>query len=245
MLRSFFILLVLLIASTSSQAALIEYQGYSRHTDSDVVTGGGLEWLKWDLTKNMSISDALFAYQDKGWSLASNAQMALLLNDFQFGKNDWNDVEWASQYIDSITFNTVDSTMESFFELFGYTSLIEEGSFGVCAYFTDLGCKSPGYSYKEALVFYGNDADGDQLYNEASILNRWMSLSVDGFVYRNSAELYGDYANAFWGASDNRGVALVRTAGSTPLPVSLPGSFSLLVLGLVALAYRRRTLRCS
>jgi hypothetical protein len=242
MLRSFFILLAFLIASTSSQAALIEYQGYSRHADSDVVTGGGLEWLKWDVTKNMSIVDALLEYQHAGWSLASNAQMALLLNDFQFGKNDWNDVEWESQSSYLVSANSVDTAMLSFFELFGYTDLWEDNVVGTCGYFVGAAC--PGYIYKAVYAFYGNDADGDQLFNLAHMFTGRILSTADGFAYRNSAELGADYSDPFWGAQHNAGVALVRTAGSTPLPVSLPGSFSLFFLGLVALAYRRRTLWC-
>ena len=76
MLMKTFIASCLLVTSMASQAAIISHYGYERDSASNIVTGGGLEWLKWDVTKGLSINAALAAYSADGWMLASNSQMA-------------------------------------------------------------------------------------------------------------------------------------------------------------------------
>lgn len=237
MLRKFFVLAGLLLASVSAQAAVIEYKGYSRDSSSNIVTGGGLEWLKWDVTKGMSIQSALAAYSADGWTLASNSQMAGLFNDFQFGKNDWSDVESESQSSWDVSFNSATNVATSFFQIFGQMSTISDNG-QVCSYFINKECNYPGYTYRGTAALFGNDADGDFNYNQAFVMNGLLYVRADeNFAYRIIAELDSDHVVSYWGYEDV-GVALVRAV--QPIPVSLPGSLSILALGLAGLAYRRR-----
>ena len=59
--KVFTLSLLLTIASgfVPVNAALITHNGYMLNTNTNIVTGGGLEWLQWDVTLGMSISDAL------------------------------------------------------------------------------------------------------------------------------------------------------------------------------------------
>ena len=71
------VLLAVMAIPTSSIAYVLD-------ETTNIVTdeASGLEWLKWTETSNLSINAALSTYKDDGWRMASNADMALLLNDF-------------------------------------------------------------------------------------------------------------------------------------------------------------------
>lgn len=227
----------LLLASLTTQAALVEYNGYSREESSTVVTGKGLEWLKWDVTKGMSIQSALVAYSADGWTLASNAQMAGLFNDFQFGKNDWSDVESERQFSGEASVNSATNVATSFFQIFGQMSTISDHGH-VCSYFITKECNYPGYLYRGTAALFGSDADGDFQYNQAFVMNGLLYAGADeNFAYRIGADLYPDNEVPYWGYEDV-GVALVRAV--QPIPVSLPGSLSILGLGFIGLMYQRR-----
>jgi hypothetical protein len=237
MLRKIFVLVGLLLASVSAPAAVIEYKGYSRDSSSNIVTGGGLEWLKWDVTKGMSIQSALAAYSADGWTLASNSHMAGLFNDFQFGKNDWSDLESESQFSGFVSVNSATNVATSFFQVFGQMSTISDNGH-VCSYFINKECNYPGYLYRSTAALFGNDADGDFQYNQAFVMDGLLYAGADeNFAYRVGAYLDPDYQVPYLGYEDI-GVALVRAV--QPIPVSLPGSFSIIVIGLVGLAYCRR-----
>jgi hypothetical protein len=227
----------LLLASLTTQAALVEYNGYSREESSTVVTGKGLEWLKWDVTKGMSIQSALVAYSADGWTLASNAQMAGLFNDFQFGKNDWSDVESEWQLSRTESVNSATNAATRFFQIFGQMSTISDHGH-VCSYFINKECSYPGYLYRGTAALFGNDADGDFQYNQAFVMNGLLYAGADeSFAYRVIADLDADNHVSYWGYEDV-GVALVRAV--QPMPVSLPGSLSIVGLGFIGLMYQRR-----
>lgn len=42
------LILILLACSPTTFAAVITYGSYSHDTDTNIVTGDGLEWLRWD-----------------------------------------------------------------------------------------------------------------------------------------------------------------------------------------------------
>jgi hypothetical protein len=56
--------------------------GYTRDDASVVVQGFGLEWLQWTETQGQSVDNALRDYEDDGWRLATNIEMADLFNAF-------------------------------------------------------------------------------------------------------------------------------------------------------------------
>lgn len=116
----------LLLTSVQSQAALISHYGYQRDSATNIVKGGGLEWLMWDATKGMSVLGALATYS--GWQVASRRQMVSLFNAFKFGRDNWDEtgkyvaynMEWSQDE---------SSPHQALFSLFGYTYQSPESSF--------------------------------------------------------------------------------------------------------------------
>ncbi|OBP16481.1 hypothetical protein A5320_03485 [Rheinheimera sp. SA_1] len=185
----------------------------------------------------MSIESALVAYSADGWTLANNAQMAGLFNDFQFGKNDWSAVESESQFSVEVSVNSATNVATSFFQIFGQMSTISDNGH-VCSYFITKECNYPGYVYRGTAALFGNDADGDFQYNQAFVMNGLLYAGEDeNFAYRVIADLDADNHVSYWGFEDV-GIALVRAV--QPMPVSLPGSLSILGLGFIGLMYQRR-----
>ena len=58
------------------------YYGYALDEATDIVTGGGLEWLQWDRTIGQSVNTALDEHGDDDWRIATDAEISALLNDF-------------------------------------------------------------------------------------------------------------------------------------------------------------------
>ena len=228
-----FIASCLLVTSMASQAALISYNGYQRDSASNIVKGGGLEWLKWDVTNGTSINSALATYAKDGWSLASNIHIATLFNVFQFGKTDWtaNPIEqshWLAINLEGV------SAYENFIELFGETAGYREQ----CYEYLGLGCVRDSFSLAKYGVLTGN----------SEIRPLIVSVVISPDIYADVNEFMGGYVGyGFkdwtddWNYEiDGFGIALVRPARTDVTPVPLPTSISLLALGFVALGYRRR-----
>lgn len=101
MLKKTLVASCLLVASMSSQATIISYDGYQREnggecTDAEkvckynIVTDGKLEWLMWDVTKGMSIDSSLDFYKPGLWRLASNSEMEGLFSVFFKSGGTWD-----------------------------------------------------------------------------------------------------------------------------------------------------------
>lgn len=235
MLKNIILLSGLLVASMNAQAALISHFGYERDSASNIVKGGGLEWLKWDVTKGMSINKALTDYSSQGWRLASSVDMAALFNAFSFGINTWTSNEQVSQYAglpwDSSENN---SPHASFTLMFGAT---DKSS---CSDVWSSGCYVAYDPKNESHAFFGSDLNSNGIYNLASVKDDntrdygWAKGSTGHQAYMYAEAVSRDYSYALYG------VALVRSASPQPGTVDTPGSIGLLVLGLAALGYRRR-----
>lgn len=90
-MRKLISLAALAVLSLSAHATPIEYRGYSRDSGSQVISGGGREWLMWTETLGKSVEwfqldPAAQGLRDAGWRLAGREQMNTLFTDFEFVK---------------------------------------------------------------------------------------------------------------------------------------------------------------
>jgi hypothetical protein len=237
MLKKFLFITCLLVASHSANASLITHSGYTRAEASDIVSGNGLEWLMWDQTANMSISQALEAYTAQGWRLASNLDMAVLFNAFQFGKTDWSGAENLGQVAYTPWQLSEVSSHNAFTLLFGST-------------FNSALCDGPyplswcdGYATNDPLIlaqaYYGSDDDQDGFYKSALVYDDFSYAlqnnndKVDGYAVLRAASWSPDAQSLSYG------VALVRSATAVAVPA--PASFALFIIALMLLAFLRRS----
>lgn len=235
MLKKILLTSCLMFTSMASQAALISHYGYERDSSSNIVKGGGLDWLMWDVTKGQSISQALSNFS--GWRLASNTEMATLFNTFEFGKSDWTSKERGHQEGRLSWTPEEKSSTNHFLSLFGVTRIAAE-----CTSPDAVICVEPGEGLQVATALYGSDVNMDGYYMVAEIVDdyqmRWTGVT-DIVNYGGYALIQGDYIRGDeW--FEGVGVALVRTSTTAPDQVPLPSSIGLLAFGLAALGLRRR-----
>lgn len=239
MLKMVLVASCLLVTSMASQATIISHFGYERDSTSNIITGGGLEWLMWDVTKGLSINSALQAHADGDWTLATNNHMAALFNAFQFGKTDWDDREDASQSMNLPWSPSEISNHNSLMSLFGVTWTIPSCTPAA------LSCYLDSDNRRISTALHGDDADLDGEYKVAQVsddatfaklndLGQYSYASHTADITRDHYLYNRDFQNP------NIGVALVRKVTNLSTPVPLPDSISLLALGLVALGFRRR-----
>ena len=235
--------LSLLFTCSFANAALITYNNYTLDEDTNIVSGGGLEWLQWDVTVGMTINEALADIADgiinginygSGWQLASNVQMAALFNAFVLGASQpWDENENTGQQAvnyDGPGIEDVATDPElQMVALFGSTdpdNIATRGS-------------DDPLDFTGAL--FGNDLDGDDLYNYAVVMDDYAIKNVRAFQGTNYLLLDGyaaDFRRSSSGASAI-GVALVR-APQAPTDVAEPSALALMALGLFGLVMRRK-----
>lgn len=223
-----------LLVSNLANASIITHSGYTHDTTTEIVAGGGLEWLKWDFTKG-NISKALNGiantYSGGGWTLASNVQMAALFNGFGLGnvgtdENQYYNVRTAYDFGTS-----ANDPEHQFNTMFG----ISRGGNGGDSIVN--GVETDGFSTTSA--FFGSDADGDGFYNVATVTDDWVhrfSGSRDNF----SALSPDQVANNVNSINIQHGVALVRVVASSVASIPEPSIIALFGLGLVGLGFVRR-----
>ncbi len=238
MIKKIMLASCLLVASMASQAALISYNGYERDTAKNYVTGGGLEWLMWDVTKGVGINSALDAHTAQGWRLATNLEMATLFNKFLFGSTIFTSDEYASMRSQTPWSPLENSPNLAFMSLFGTTG----SDTRACGAQNPHVCYPNGDYQVAAKASYGSDDNHDGMYGSASVFDdstKWTSWG--GTTYAaGAAGLWGNSVDPRYNCTEC-GVALVRNVGQTaPIAVPTSGSIGLLALGLVALGYRRR-----
>jgi hypothetical protein len=221
---------LVLFVSGFANAELITHNGYTLNTDTKIVTKGSTEWLKWTETAyERDIYQSYLDYKVAGWEFATNAQMASLLNDFNFGVTfDEDPNTRQTTILNDAGIVDENSPIRMFFELFGvqvYNSTqldVEIPVSSITAVFGDnytnryqyLNSVSvrEGHYYK----FYTNETDKitEGYYNSSVSMN-----DADGY------DLFGTHSMIF---------ALVKPASQVPEPSSIT-IFSLALLGLVFL----------
>lgn len=219
-IRRLLCLFSILSLSPVSSAALITHNGYTLDESTNVVTGGGLEWLQWDETQGLSVLQALNQFNAAGWRLANNTEMAALLNNWDFGSSftfDNDETTYQSTVRDNNGVDTIpgDSYRE-FLDLFSLTEF-----------------RDSFYSLSDPLerawAWFGDRSihDAFSTYN--------IALIGDDFTVRHTGRSFDAWAymekNRFGATSFSyAGVALVR---STSIPE--PNSVSLLAFFIIAL----------
>ncbi len=205
----------LVLSINTASAATIEYAGYSHDTNTNIVKGGGLEWLQWDETIGQSIDQALSTYANDGWQLASNQQMSTLFNSFDFGFTfTSNESLIQHHFTGSTPGENPDEKDRKFISIFGNTNTAIPGPFVV----------------EGSSALFGSDMDGDGLYNIASVVDDVSFI----FPIPGSVSFFKDIMNDTFPAPAG-GVALVRTAS-----VPEPASFALLLMGVAGIAASRK-----
>lgn len=215
--------LATLVFSTFSSAATIGVTGtgYSLNTETNIVTGGGLEWLRWDQTVGQSINSALANYSTDGWRLATNIEMATLLNTWfnrwSFDPNFTDSENITQQYTLDKYYTSSSSPADYFFLLFGRS------------YF-DSTYISP---FEGITALYGADLNGNNKYNKAEVQDSWIYSSTSygpGFVKLNWDGYTADLTHP------STGVALVRDIQISSVPVPAAAfMFAPVLLGFLAL----------
>jgi hypothetical protein len=233
----------LLFTTCMTQASLIEYNGYSRADSSSIVSGGGLEWLKWDVTTGMSLTTAVDLYAAGGWRLASNANIISLFNAFKFKEDDWSDDEYTNQSTWGPMPGPFADPMDKIVELFGRTDVGQ----GCPSTIDDrVLCYSELDPQSQINVIFDGDANNDKFYDTLHVLSPYSLIDSEAdriYTVDGRASINRNRAIS-WLDQSGTGVALVRDIGTvTPQPVSTPGSLSLLVLALVSIVSLRRRQR--
>jgi hypothetical protein len=222
---------LMLSVSGFASAVMITHNGYTLNTDTNIVTTGSTEWLKWTETAyERDIYQSYLDYKMAGWEFATNAQMARLLNDFNFGvtfDDDPNTGQRAT--LNDAGIVDENSPIRMFFELFGvqvYNS-------------TQLDVEIPVSSI--TAVFGDNYTNRGQYLNSVRLTEGHyykfytdeLDLTTDGYTsssaYMGAADgydLFGTHSTIF---------ALVRPVSQVPEPSTL----AIFALGIMGLALRR------
>jgi len=225
-----------LVLSTSANAIIISYGGYTHDTDTDIVTGNGLEWLQWDRTLGEgynSIQSQLDTLEGGGWSVASNVQMAQLFNAFDFGiMFDTDETTPQSVSTGRSTGDPGTEADEVFISFFG----------DINAHLQPNGCRLGDCQSRTSAIF-GNDTNSNGYVNHAIVADDYINdtdilpETRDGF-----ARMDGD-TNIIYTtdeASIVNGVALVREVSAVPVPAAV-WLFGSGLLGLIGVARRKKS----
>jgi hypothetical protein len=234
MLKKIITTLSLALITQTAQAGIIDY---TLDEKTKTVTGGGLQWLQWSETTNMSLDQVFTSYGAMGWRLASSADMVGLFNTFQFGRSDWDAALVNSESEMALTPWTASetSTHNHFHNLFGITDDRNCEIFprSVCAYKDDPDVTSMAwYGYD------GTDIKRAIVSDDTTLYWKWPSPFTsynDAYAVLNQNFFAEDLAVS------NAGYALVRDFTKTPTPiVSSPASGSLAILAMTTLVMLRR-----
>ncbi|MFT6125556.1 MAG: hypothetical protein ACJAV0_001704 [Shewanella sp.] len=210
---------VVLSVSSFTNAGLITHNNYTLDTNTNIVTGNGIEWLQWSETIGESITSSLATYATDGWVLAGNDRMASLFSDFGWSNGNSE----TSAFVTTTPYTAADdnSIMDNFIELFGVTRIGNHPSYG-----TGIN------NLFQTNALFGDDANGNSLYQDANIRSDYL---FQGNPTSYAALMYQENTYTTASSSSLYGVALVRNAQSVPEPSTL----AIVALGIMGLASRR------
>lgn len=223
-----------LLASTLSLSAnaTIIPAGFS--LDGNIVsdTNQGLEWLRWDQTLNLSFAEADDIYGALGYKLATTLQVNTLLSDFGFLQDDFDlatsfSIETAFQRGDTNS----DELHRSFLAIFGST----QPSFG------EVGDTATG-----TFARFDSGRLEEGVFGFTRIVDDFLRRTGGGRLRSTDARVESfSNTNTMGDAQPFAGFVFVRDqdGNGNTMEVPEPGLFSLLALGLIGIAVRRRRAR--
>jgi len=239
---SFIVFVFCLNCAPSTYAALITYHNHTLNTETGIVSGEGLEWLRWDTAIGMSVEQAQNSLATgringidygTGWRVATNRDVATLFNAF-FPQMLWDDNEftWQSVDIPYVEGDNLSSVTQQFFTLFGFTySDIERGG------------NPLDFRYFSSVIF-GEDGNNDKTYNSASVMDDYLGLwyydrDTGEPVYRENegSVRIRDEWYYFEEYSGNAGIAFVRDI--SPVSVPTPAPVAVILMTLLLLKSRK------
>ena len=233
-----------LVLSTSgiTHAALITHNGYTLDTRTDIVTGGGYEWLQWDVTVGYSINSALAANgrfggtnYGQGWTLASNVAVASLLTSYfpSFKVLLITSNENQFSRTTNVSYDSDDAQYVNFVSMFGETFNY---------YDRDSDLNNTGLERSGSRAFYGSDLVADSRFKYVSVHGRYADRSAsyeDRKFFGPKAYTSGYDLIDLTDTSRSHGIALYRPVATVPEPSSV----AVFALGLLGLVFRRRVLK--
>ncbi len=224
--------LTISLFSTQANASLVD-MGYTLDDGANIVTdeSRGLQWLQWDASTGMSITEGLATFASDGWRLADNLQMADLMNDAGFGAvtsgtgvgGSFDSNENTSQRVNLGYSYGETSAANDFLMMFGDTF--------ASAGYTCCGKTDP---LQLSRAIFGDDVNGNGFYNSATVLDDFRFFGgpkINGYAALNADSPYFTATKQH----STYGLALVRTATVSPVPV--PASLPLLALALISFGY--------
>jgi len=226
MLNKTLALVGLLVSSVSLNAAILTQGLYTHDTTTDIVSDGTMEWLQWDVTVGMSVDSALVQYESDGWRLAGSDEMTALLSNFASGSghlfDNTEDTSYTAQF-DHVA--PEDLFYNQFINMFGITYTNA----------TDYFAEDP-YTY--TMAYYGTDANGDEHYQRALVLDDHTLKFGENGRSTGAAMILSDDIYSVTDAYSRAGVALVR--GGAVLETPLPAAVWLFGSALLGLGFAKR-----
>ena len=227
---------ILLTISSAELSANTDYPDwYVDKSPDPTIEHLGLEWMTWDQTKSMSISDALTMYEADGWRLATNKEVASLFNGYFLDLEGVNTHTFEPGPDETFPgtpsyFVNAENALQTAYSPAAHDngiSFLE--TFGITDYLCDTMVEGNGcVTWSSAL--FGADADGDGKFNLASFAyhefadeNTYATLSADDYDPGYTMQVAKMSASLEVPTEYSTGVALVRNLGYVPTePTAVP-----------------------
>jgi len=113
------IIAISLCLADRTMGLTVELNGHKYIGNSQTVEGDDIEWMRWDLTRGFSPSEALIAFSEKEWRLASNSEVSELFYDFGLGDFDADAATSQLKIQGASLFSPIYERSKLFFSLFG------------------------------------------------------------------------------------------------------------------------------
>jgi hypothetical protein len=220
MVKQLVCILFFLWVSNSATAALITHNGYTLNEDTNIVTGGGLDWLQWDETTGMTIENIINDHNFDGWSVATETQVfSMYSNLFKFLSPSLT-LDYASENA-----NKMDTIIQLFGSTFQHSnhhpSYVYAGSL----------------EYAQATYSTGTGYSGIGIYGEYTFTKSPIQIDPTSAYEEYGAHVTvgNDYNWHYNTVDPASGVVLVKDVNQVPEPSSL----AIFALGIIGLASRR------